>query len=170
MPQAISKVRATFLSTIVAGVLGAQGVASFGHTDYWFPFLWYPMYSDAHFEGERLSVGYSLYGVDADGQRHRIHPADIQLDFWRFDRLLMPAVLRGDMQRVANFAPALRQRYPLLNELEVEDYPAIITRNGPVPAPVRIVARVPVGPGAADLRAAPGQAPAPRAAGEESGT
>jgi hypothetical protein len=129
------------LSTFIVGVLGAQLVAAFGHTNNYFPFMWYPMYAPPHFEGERITVHHSIYAVQANGTRHHIRPEHLGLEFWRYERLARQLLVN----HVEPNAPALaviRKRHPNLTELQINDYPMVITRNGPRPAPEMVVHRI----------------------------
>ncbi|MGK2909915.1 MAG: hypothetical protein ACSLE1_08995 [Sphingobium sp.] len=134
------RLRYLFYSVVIAGVLGAQAVASFGNTDRYFPFLWYPMYAKAHFIGERLDVGHTIYAVTADGLRHPVNAEDLKIDFWRFERKFARPLVAGKADEIAPFVRLIAAQYPSLTALQVDDYPMIITRDGPAPAPLRTVA------------------------------
>jgi hypothetical protein len=131
-------------SAVIIGVLLPQAVTSFGHTDRFFPFLWYPMYAKPHFAGERIDVGHKIYAVTPDGHRHLIDAEfDLDIDFWRYERRLARPLIAGNLHEVGYFLERIAVRYPTLVGIEVDDYPMVITRDGPVPADVRTVATVP---------------------------
>jgi hypothetical protein len=135
--------RRLFYSAAIVGVLVPQAIASFGHSDRYFPFLWYPMYAKPHFEGERIDVEHRIYAVMPDGQRKLIDAAlDLDIDFWRYERRLARPLIAGDLHEVGYLLKRIVGRYPTLTAIEVHDYPVVITRDGPVPAPSRSVARV----------------------------
>jgi hypothetical protein len=130
-------------SAVIIGVLLPQTVTSFGHTDRFFPFLWYPMYAKPHFAGERIEVGHRIYAVTPDGYRHLIDAeSDLDIDFWRYERRLARPLVAGDLHEVRYLLKRIVARYPTLIGIEVDDYPMVITREGPVPAKVRTVATV----------------------------
>lgn len=142
MREALSRVPYVVATMAIATVLVCQFVASFGGTDRYFPFMWYPMYSTDRSEGDRLVVRHTLYAVTADGGRHAIHPDhDLKIGFWRFERGIVRAMKVGSLEPLAPQLPAIVKRYPTLTALELEDYPAILTRDGPRPAPHMVLAR-----------------------------
>jgi hypothetical protein len=135
-------------SAFILLILAIQTAASFGHSDRYFPFLWYPMYGEAHRDGERLIVHHSLFAVMPDGARRRIDPAtDLGIEFWRFERIVAQSVIRGDSRAIADPLRRIKARYPAATRIELEDYPAVITRDGPQPAPRHIVAVMPIAQG-----------------------
>lgn len=142
MSAATGQVRYIFYSVVIAGVLGAQAVASFGNTDRYFPFLWYPMYAKAHYAGERIDVGHRVYAVTADGVRHPVNAADLNIDFWRYERKFSQPLIAGQIANVAPFLKTVAAKYPSVVALQVDDYPMIITHNGPEAAPLRTIATV----------------------------
>lgn len=137
---ASGQIRYIFYSAVIAGVLGAQTLASFGNTDRYFPFLWYPMYAKAHYAGERLDVGHRIYAVTADGVRHPVNAADLKIDFGRYERKFARPLIAGQTDNIAPFLKTVAAQYPSLVALQVDDYPMIITHDGPVAAPLRTVA------------------------------
>lgn len=134
------QLRYVFYSAVIAAVLVAQTIASFGNTDRYFPFLWYPMYAKAHFEGERLDVGHKVYALTPDGVRHSVRAEDLSIDFWRFERRFARPLKAGHVDEILPFLKIIQAQYPSLVALQVDDYPMIITRNGPQSAPLRTVA------------------------------
>ena len=145
LPQP-SLARRAWITAAIVAVLGGQALRSFRASDAWYPFISYPMYSGAHFEGERLDVRHVVYAVTDDGGRHEIDAGkDLRVDFWRFERKFVKALAAGDSEAVRDQVGAISARYPRLARLEVEDYPAVLTRDGTRPAPRSVIAVVPVG-------------------------
>lgn len=136
------RVRFSAISLIIIGVLAAQTFSGFRKTQRWWPFLAYPMYAEAHFEGERIAVNHRIYAVTSDGVRHYLHPEnDLKLYFWRHEGLARGAV-QDDFEH--NPLPGLvKDLYPTVERIEIEDYPMVITRDGPAPAPTKIVKTIP---------------------------
>lgn len=136
------RIRFGLLSVLIIGVLFAQTVSGFRKTYKWWPFLAYPMYAEAHFEGERIKVNHRIYAVTSDGVRHYLDPeAQLKLGFWRYDGLARWLVA-GRLRDTAGMLAIIKSLYPTIQKIEVEDFPMIITRNGPAPAPRKIVAVV----------------------------
>jgi hypothetical protein len=137
------RIRLGLISVLILGVLVAQTVSSFRRTYKWWPFLSYPMYADAHYENERILVHYSLYAVTSDGKRHYLDPdTDMKIGFWRYlklSRQLADKVLEPAIPSLA----AIKTLYPDLQEIQVEDFPMIITRDGPAKAPRKILNTIP---------------------------
>ena len=143
MEVSSGQLRYVFYSAVIAFVLVAQAIASFGNSDRYFPFLWYPMYAKAHYEGERLDVGHKVYALTSDGVRHPVLAADLNIDFWRFERRFARPLRAGRADEIQGFLQTITKQYPSIVSLEVDDYPMIITRDGPKPAPLRTVATLP---------------------------
>jgi hypothetical protein len=139
----IEPYRFQLISLIIILVLGAQLVASFGHANRFFPFMWYPMYAQAHFEGERINVEHRIYAVTRDGRRHYVDPAsDLKIDFWRYERRFARPLRDHKLENIRPILAMVIDRYPTFTELQVEDYPMIITKDGPMPVPRRTISVV----------------------------
>ena len=137
------KIRFGLISVLIIGVLVVQTVSSFRRTYKWWPFLSYPMYATAHFEGERIKVNHRVYAVTPDGARHYLDPdRDLKIGFWRYDKMARQLGVNHLEANAANLA-AIKSLYPDLTEIQVEDFPMIITRNGPAPAPRMVINTVP---------------------------
>ncbi|WP_203226105.1 hypothetical protein [Novosphingobium pentaromativorans] len=136
--------RFRLLSLVIILVLGAQLIASFGHANRFFPFMWYPMYATAHFDGERINVEHRIYAVAPDGSRHYVDPArDLRIDFWRYERRFARPLRDNKLDRITPILRMVVERYPAFTELQVEDYPMIITKNGPQGASRQVIAVIP---------------------------
>lgn len=129
-----------FVSGLVPTILIAQFIASFGDSDRYFPFLWYPMYAQPRYDGDRLVVHHSLFAVVADGGRHRVLPEDLNINFWRFERVVISAVKKQDWERLETPLSQIRSLHPHVVRLEIEDNPLVITSQGPASAPRQLVA------------------------------
>ena len=139
MNATLGRTRFTLLSLVIIGILGLQLITSFKHTNKWFPFMWYPMYGYPNFEGDRILVHHSIYLVTPDGKRRYLDPdADLKMGFWRYEDLAK-RLSRREFDRVADGITMLKALQPDVVRIEIEDYPLIITRDGPKPAPRKIL-------------------------------
>jgi hypothetical protein len=105
------------------------------------PFMNYPMYRGAHYEGAVLAR-YRVFGETADGSEVEVTPTDLGLNFRKFQDIVVDALRRHDIARVAAFAELYRARLGTrLVAMRVEQHGHILTRDGlhPVP-PVRLAA------------------------------
>lgn len=128
------------MSAVIAIILVAQILGSFSHTNRYFPFLWYPMFAQPRHDGDRLVLHHTLFAVMPGGERRPVSPEQLKIDYWRFERLVVPAVTRQDWQRLSVPLRQIRELHPGVRGIEVEDYPLVITANGPASAPRLVVA------------------------------
>ena len=129
------------VSIFIFAVLAAQIVSGFRRTYQWWPFLSYPMYASSHFDQERIDVSYIIYAVTPDGTRHYLDPdMDLGIGFWRYGRLARQLGV-NHLKSNAHSLEEIGSRYPNLLRVEVEDYPMMITRDGPKAAP-RLVTNI----------------------------
>lgn len=133
------RLRFSLITLLIVGVLVVQTISGFRRTYKWWPFLSYPMYADAHFEGERIEVSHRIYAVTPDGVRHYLDPdTDLKIGFWRYEKFARQIGV-NHLERNAATLSAIRSMYPTLTEIQIEDYPMIITKNGPAPAPRQVI-------------------------------
>jgi hypothetical protein len=122
-------------SIVIVTILGTQLVLGVLNPSRWsWPIVAYPMYKDAHLEGERLRDQLYLFAVFEDGTRIKISPEDLGLRVWPFINNVVDAIKFGRMQQlswVIDYACQLRDGYPLTG-LEVTDTGVAIARDGPV--------------------------------------
>ena len=94
------------------------------------PFLDYPMYKKAHYEGEAVNR-YVVFGVFADASESRILPEDLDLDFWKFEYGPVQMLRRGDATALQPYAELYNARQnKKLVALRVEDHPLILSEEG----------------------------------------
>jgi hypothetical protein len=123
-----------FVSTIIVIILSTQLVAGFGETGrLGWPLLPYPMYSQAHFEGDRLNHDPTTWAVLVDSSRVEIKRSDLAMDFMIYFNNVVQPIRRGELDRFA----WLLQRYCAkfdnkVTKLEVQDLGIAIGRDGPV--------------------------------------
>jgi hypothetical protein len=142
MGSTLQRLRFPALSIIIIGILGLQLIAGFKHTNKWFPFMWYPMYGHPNFEGDRILVNHSIFVVTPDGKRRLLdRDVDMKMGFWLYEDLAK-RLGRKEYDRVADGIAMIQALQPDVTRIEVEDYPLIITRNGPKPAPRKIIVSI----------------------------
>jgi hypothetical protein len=131
-----------FASLVIIAVLGIQTVVgfTFHRADYW-PFVSYPMYSTANFDGQHLE-DYRLLAETGSGDRVALNAEDFGYSFWVFRKNVHEAIRAGRLP--ASLVSAACDRHGDLRELVLEDTGYFITRNGPESGPSREIARISV--------------------------
>lgn len=137
------------LSSIIAGTLALQGIASFALTPgpieeppFMWPFLDYPMYSAPWYEGDPIPQRV-MVGVLEDSSRVVIEPEDLDVTFWQFETVLFRAILREDRARAAAYAEIYHERYGgRLIGFQVENHPWLITDDGLKEGPITVIASI----------------------------
>jgi hypothetical protein len=136
-----------FVSVVIAGILSIQAVAGFVDTGRWgWPFLAYPMYKNAHYEGERIDIYLTAYAVLADSTRVAINPSDLNLSFWLYWYNVVTPIQHA---RLDLLEPVLK-RYceetgNQVTKLHLEDRGVAIGRDGPIEGlPPEVVAEIDV--------------------------
>lgn len=75
-----------YLSLLIVGALGLQMSAVLLRSGPWaYPFINYPMYAAAHYEGERILVEHRIYAVFTDGSERPITRADVGEHYWFYE-------------------------------------------------------------------------------------
>lgn len=144
MGSTLQRFRFPALSIIILGILLVQLFAGFRHTNKWFPFMWYPMYGYPNYKGDRIKVHFSIFAITADGVRHRLDPEkDLDLgpapsNFWRYE-FIAKRLTNNELNRIPGNLRTIKQHFPSVTTVQVEDYPLIITDDGPKPAPRKIL-------------------------------
>jgi hypothetical protein len=159
MEKIIVKYGTFLISIVIFVILGVQTLAVVfrsGSGKYW-PFIDYPMYSWSHREGDRIAVLWPLFAIYADKSEEQIFPQDLGLTVFQFEDLLVPDILSAAQKDKKELQ--LRQCVPqkaeerlkaLLNSYEqrhgkhiislrLEDYPYILTKEGPKKAPAQVL-------------------------------
>jgi hypothetical protein len=94
------------------------------------PFLDYPMYGRARYEGEAVSR-YVVFGIFADESEARIIPEDLDLDFWKFEYGPVQMLRRGDVESLKPYAQLYsdRQKKQLVR-IRLENHPFMLSDQG----------------------------------------
>ncbi len=102
------------------------------------PFLDYPMYGRAHYQGEAIRQFVAI-GIFADASEARILPEDLGLDFWKFEYGPVQMLRRGDVESLKPYAQLYsdRQNKQLVG-IRLENHPFTLSDQG-VRAEVRQV-------------------------------
>jgi hypothetical protein len=111
-----------------------------------FPFLEYPMYAPAHYEGERVTASWLLEGQLPQGDGVPVTKEQLGIDIFDFNRLVQ-ATLEGDKQQAQVLRRMVRERVPqgeLFTVLVIKSYPVRVTRDGPQPLPPETALIVPM--------------------------
>jgi hypothetical protein len=121
------------VSVVIALILGTQLVVGFVNTGRWgWPMVAYPMYKQAHFEGDRFDL-YNVYAVLDDGTRLEIAPADVAMDLWMFRRHVMAPIQDGQLENLAPITALYCERVGgRLVRFEIFDRGIALGWNGPV--------------------------------------
>jgi hypothetical protein len=139
------------ISAFLVIVLGAQG-ATIAFTAVrsgliWsrlYPIIEYPMYAEAHYEGERVTGRWILHGVLASGGQVNVSEDTLNISFWDYNFLVGSAVKR-EPNAIEHMIQVVRERDPRAKEftaLVVENYPMKLSRNGGTPIPSEVVLSV----------------------------
>lgn len=127
-----------FVSTVVLIVLPTQLIASLIDTGRWgWPFITYPMYANAHYEGERLKYDVRAFAVLEDSSRIEIKREQLNMrqrwQFYLFQKHVWFPIRDGDKELLE---PLIRKYCDLSNgklvRLELEDLGIAVTKEGPV--------------------------------------
>jgi hypothetical protein len=140
------------VSVVIAAILMLQFAATFDlyrfvarPSHVLWPFMNYPMYRGAHYEGAVLAR-YRVFGTTADGSEIEVTPSDLGLNFRKFQDIVVEALRRGDVARVAAFAEIYRARVGMrLVRMRVERHGHVLTRDGLQVAPPVNLAAVALG-------------------------
>jgi hypothetical protein len=137
------------VSLVIAVVLSLQLAATFDlfprflsrSTHLFWPFMNYPMYRAAHYEGSVIER-YRVFGRAADGSEIEVTPDDLGLNFRKFQDIVVAALRSGDMPSVAAFAEIYRVRMGTrLVAMRLERHGHMLTLDGLQPTrPVRLAA------------------------------
>jgi hypothetical protein len=134
MTQSGDALARLLVSAIIVVILATQAVAGLVNTGRWgWPMIAYPMYSEAHYEGDRLNHDLVGYAVLADSSRVEIRKSDLNMDFWLYWYNVVHPIRNG---RLDLLQPVLRrycaQSGNQVTRLVVKDLGMAIGRDGPV--------------------------------------
>jgi hypothetical protein len=146
-------------STFIVLVLGAQAATlpvtlmSPGRLlGRFYPIIEYPMYAQAHYDGERVVGRFLLRGVLADGSQVDITEQSLRISVWDFVVLTEQVATGtpdspGMLRAVKNLLAIVREREPRVGEfktLQIDSYPMKLSRDGAAPAPSETVWSIPM--------------------------
>lgn len=159
MEKIVVKYGTFLISIVIFVILGVQTLAVVfrsGNGKYW-PFIDYPMYSWSHREGDRIDVLPPLFAIFADRSEKQIFPHDLNLTIFQFEGLLVSAILctaqkdkkelqsgqcvpqKAEERLKALLNPYEQRHGKHIISLRLEDYPYILTKEGPKKAPARVL-------------------------------
>lgn len=135
------------ISLFIVACLVVQAVASSGkhpgpfeYSPYQWPFIDYPMYSLAHYEGDEVSR-LLLIGIRPDSTKIEIEPEDLGLTFFPYLHGPIRAVRDSSRHVASPFRDIFAERHGVeVVGFEVLDRPIVITRDGYHPGPPKTVA------------------------------
>ena len=94
------------------------------------PFLDYPMYGRARYEGEAVTR-YVVFGIFSDASETRILPEDLDLDFWKFEYGPVQMIRRGDAESLKPYAQHYNARQNKeLVKFRLENHPFTLSDQG----------------------------------------
>lgn len=130
-------IRQIAISSLVVVFLGLQAFVVLGPDQshdggYFWPFVSYPMYNAAHFEGESINQ-YRLIGISGQDEIE-IGPYDLGMNYFTFRRGAIRAMLDGNEAAMRQYASLYESRCgKTLKSFRLENRPLILTRQGPKP-------------------------------------
>jgi hypothetical protein len=147
------------VSTFIVLTLGAQA-ASLGVTlvsPGWltakiYPIIEYPMYAQAHYDGERVEGRWLLRGVLAHGGEIDINEDSLRVSPWDYIHLTDAVALAQPdtaqrakaIQELVAVVKAREPRAADLSALRLDSYPMKVTRNGAAAMPSDTVVTIPM--------------------------
>lgn len=157
MEKIVIKYGTFLISIVIFVILGLQTLAVVFRSSrsYW-PFINYPMYSPYHRVGERIDVLRPIFATFADKSEEQIFPQDLGLTIFQFENLLVRTMLcaaqdKKELQSGKCVPKEAKKRLKALLELyeqqhgkhiislRLEDYPYILTKEGPKKAPAQVL-------------------------------
>ena len=140
-----------FISFVILSIIILQAAASLGivskffYNDRLWPILDYPMYSSAHYQGDSIDQ-YFLYGLLEDGSELPIPKEDLGLNFWKFLRGPVYAIIQDDVKLLNKYVKLYEDLHnQRLIGLRLENQPLILTKQGINPIPAQIVKTIQLG-------------------------
>lgn len=136
-----AKLAYPFFSIVIAMIIGLQSIAIFGRvTSFFWPFVNYPMYHDAHFEGEPIKIRHYVIAILDNSGELEIRPEDLGISFWKYHMDLSNAIKDENFTRINPYI----QQFEIKTGkhvigLRLEEHPLTLTREGFQPAPFEVV-------------------------------
>lgn len=95
-----------------------------------YPFLDYPMYAGARYEGVNINQ-YFLIGILEDGTEVTITSDDLNISRYDFLRNILPQIEKQNLQVIEKYVKIYEQKsHRNLINLRLENHPLVITRDG----------------------------------------
>jgi hypothetical protein len=135
------------VSAIIVTVLGLQIVAGFVDTGRWgWPFVAYPMYKRAHYEGERFDHDLTVYLIMDDSSERVVTGPDLGLSFWLVEKRIWNPVRSGNQEHLQSFIEDVCPKFDnRIIAVRLEDKGVALGRSGMVNnLPPGVVGSMPV--------------------------
>jgi hypothetical protein len=106
------------------------------------PFVDYPMYSRAHYEGDKYTHR-RVIGIYSDSSESTLHWTDFDVPFYLFTRIFLRAVDAGDLETIQVFVDRFHRtgRKSMIG-LRLEAHPFVFASNELHPRSTRIVKEI----------------------------
>ena len=121
------------ITIFIVTLLFLQGFAVFGMIySKLYPFTDYPMYSQAHYNGEPIRIRYLLYGISTDSSEILIMPEDMSMSFFEFERVFGWRLIKGrDLEERLQFIRDYETEHQInFKEIRIEEEVVKITDQG----------------------------------------
>ena len=133
MESSPSKLQFFLASLVIIFCVTAQGAALTGHRLFFsttFPFIFYPMYSSAHYEGEEVVDREMIFAIVKDSTAVQIVPEDLGLDFWDF-QLFLKAIDQQSNEVISQYLEIYQSRAgKQVLQLQIKVHPWTLSRKG----------------------------------------
>lgn len=104
-----------------------------------FPFLDYPMYATARYEGVQIDEKF-LYGFLESGTKVPITDEELEISRYQFLNKVIPRVQEKNDKAIEYYVGIYEKKYhKKLVKLQVENHPRVITRNGIKPGEKQVI-------------------------------
>lgn len=126
-----------FISVFLLALFGFQALASLRriHPHRYWPFLYYPMYSRAHYFGDTVP-NYRFVGISPAGQEIPISLRDLALTRYQFRYGVARNIRRGDQERLLPYLSAWEKRFGVnLAAVKLVNEPVGLGEKGTFRAP-----------------------------------
>jgi hypothetical protein len=104
-----------------------------------YPFLDYPMYAGARYEGVRVNQQF-LFGVLEDGTEVPITHKDLRISRYNLIRKIIPEIEEKNLKIIQEYVKIYEQNsHKNLVKLRLENHPLVITRKGVNPGEKKVI-------------------------------
>jgi hypothetical protein len=109
------------------------------------PFINYPMYHAAHYEGESINY-YQVYAELEDGTEIAVYPEDLELNWWLFHRGIVASLLVEDEDGILFYAHMYEELHQTsIVAWRLENQPTVLKRGQTVQEAPQTVRHVSLG-------------------------